>query len=209
MRASSGTAADGGSPPPSVVPRRLRARDFAVPLAATAVMAAILLWMGRVPVCTCGTVRLWHGSIQSSETSQHLLDPYTFTHIVHGFLFYFAAWLVGRVLGRQPAPGFALGAAALAEGLWEIVENAPFAIERFRKGTINLHYYGDSVLNSTGDMLAMVVGFWIASRLPAWTVAVAAVTTEVVLAVLVRDNLVLQFLMFVHPIEAVKAWQMG
>jgi hypothetical protein len=185
--------------------RRQPAAYILVSLAVVAVAAIALLTMGRVPICRCGYIKLWHGVVQSSENSQHLSDWYTFTHVIHGFAFYGLCWVAAR---RWPI-GARLVLAVFIESAWEIAENTDTIINRYRAATISLDYYGDSVVNSVSDILAMVGGFLLAARLPVWTTVAVAVAIELLLAYWIRDNLALNILMLIYPLEVVRRWQSG
>jgi hypothetical protein len=185
-------------------------------LAAT---VAALRFEGRVWWCACGQPNLWAGDVQSSHSSQHLFDPYTFTHIFHGVLI--CGVLAAAVALRSRAGGdrasglawlngaWALVTTVLLEALWELLENSPFVIQRYRTATIALGYEGDSIINSLSDILACSAGFLLARRIGLrWSIVLFA-ATELVLLFWIRDNLLLNIVMLVWPIEAVKAWQSG
>jgi len=186
----------------------MRRRGWVYPLFAISIMAAAALvefGMGRVPICRCGYVKLWHGVVNSSGNSQHLTDWYTFSHVIHGIGFYALLWLAAR--GLPPGARFLL--AVLLEASWEAFENTPFVIERYRAATISLDYYGDSIVNSMSDIAAMMVGFWIAWRAPIWASLALVLILEVTVGAIIRDNLTLNVLMLIHPFEAIKRWQLG
>jgi hypothetical protein len=167
--------------------------------------AAILLAMGRNPICTCNAIGLWVGGRDSPRTSQMLADWYSFSHVVHGLIFYAALWLVAR---RWPV-GWRFVAALLVEASWEVIENTPMVIDRYRTATAALGYTGDSVLNSVSDILMMGVGFFLARKLPVWASIVLLVVLEVIPLFVIRDNLTLNVWMLLWPDKALAAWQAG
>ena len=170
-----------------------------------AAAAAILLAMGRNPICTCGAVDLWVGARDSPKTSQMLADWYSPSHVIHGFLFYAFLWLVAR---RQPVERRFLFA-LFAEIAWEILENTDWAINRYREATIAIGYTGDSIINTLSDIAMMALGFWLARKLPAWLTLVLALALELAALIAVRDNLTLNVWMFLLPTDAVRSWQAG
>lgn len=173
-------------------------------MAGIIVGGALVLWaMGQPWVCDCGHVALWSGNIVSSENSQQVADPYSFTHIIHGVLFFWALLPLARWLTTS----WRLVIATVVEVAWEITENTDWVINRYREATISLDYFGDSVLNSSFDVLFCLLGFAIAARL-GWKAAVAfIVATEVGLALTIRDSLLLNIIMLIHPVAAIREWQ--
>lgn len=180
-------------------------RHIALGIGLIALTALILLIMGREPICKCGLVRLWHGEVVSPENSQHLSDWYTPSHVIHGFIFFGLTWIVAR----RATLGIRLLIAILIEAAWEILENTDLIINRYREATIALDYFGDSVLNSAADILAMAVGFFLAARLPVWLTVAIAVALELFTGAIVRDNLTLNVIMLLWPMQAIRAWQTG
>jgi uncharacterized protein DUF2585 len=173
-------------------------------LAAIAITAGIEWWMGRLPLGTDGHFGWWEGDIWSNEQSQRIADPYSFSHIVHGIGFYALLWL----LARRWSPGTRFLAAVWIEAIWEMLENSPLIINRYRAVTISLGYVGDSILNSVADIFMMMFGYWIASRVRASVAVALVLVSELGMLWLCRDNLTLNILMLVYPIEAIRQWQM-
>ncbi|MGV3554469.1 MAG: DUF2585 family protein [Croceibacterium sp.] len=180
-------------------------------LALAIVAGLILLGMGRNPICECGTVKLWHGVVQSAENSQHLTDWYAPSHFTHGLIMYFFAWLLWRkwaLFGGKPSR-WALPIAVAVEAAWEIMENTPMVIDRYRAVTVSWGYSGDSVVNSLGDIGWMIAGFLAASRIPAWFSVALALFLELLTLWTIRDNLTLNVVMLFWPVEAIRQWQGG
>ena len=163
-----------------------------------------LRFQDRLWWCACGKPNLWDGDIWCSHNSQHLFDPYSFTHILHGVLM---AWVAVWALRRAPLL-WQVSAAIVVESLWEVFENSRFIIQRYREATIGLGYEGDSIVNSLGDILCCTVGFLLARHLGFRRSLILFVVIELILLFWVRDNLTLNILMLIHPVESIKAWQM-
>ena len=181
-----------------------------VSLAIATVAVIILLAMGRPPICECGYVKLWHGQINDAGNSQHIADWYTPSHIIHGMIFYALTWwlFVRRGIGGAGAPmRWGLPLAVFLESAWEVVENTPLVIDRFRAVTANFGYSGDSVLNSAADIGWMSFGFWLALCLPVRATVALALLGEIVAGYVVRDNLTLNIVMLLFPIDAIAEWQ--
>ena len=184
----------------------------------TAALLCVAIWLGvaaiewamnRPPVCSCGTISLWHGVVQSDQNSQQITDWYSFSHVTHGLIMYFAAWLLWirlGLFGGKPAR-WALPIAVAVEAAWEVIENTPMIIDRYREVTISWGYVGDSIVNSLADIGWMIAGFLLAARLPAWASVALAAFFELFTLWAIRDNLTLNVLMLFWPLEAVRQWQ--
>ena len=168
-------------------------------------LTALALWAeGRLLACACGVFRVWVGDTCSSQNSQQLFDPYSLTHILHGFLLF---WLVSLVF-KNLSPAWKLSLAAILEGVWEVIENTSYVINRYREQTAALGYTGDTVVNSLGDLLCAIAGVFIARKLGWFRAVIVFLLLEVVLLIWIRDSLLLQILMLIYPVNALKAWQM-
>jgi len=170
-----------------------------------AVQALVLTAMGQPLICACGYVRLWGGLTAGPEMSQHLTDWYTYSHVIHGIGFYFVLWLIAP---RTPVTVRFMLALAF-EASWEVIENTPFIIDRYRQLALAQGYFGDSIINSVGDMMAAAFGFILAQALPVWGTVVLTVSIELFLAYMIHDNLTLNLIQLIYPTEAVSLWQAG
>lgn len=175
-------------------------------IAVVGLMTLVLWTQGRIWWCKSGDLAVYiHQAWNSSHTSQHLFDPYTFTHVLHGVL---AFWLAGLLLKRLDMR-WRFVAAIAGEAAWEVLENSSYIIEKYRENTASLEYFGDSIMNSVGDVLACAIGFAIAAKLGRWRSLAFFVAVELVLLLWIRDGLLLNILMLIYPMDWVKAWQLG
>lgn len=192
-------------PVPAHPPARANTLVGAVIAGTVAATVAVLLWEGRRWWCACGSWALWSGDPTSSHSSQHFIDPYSLTHVLHGVLLCgILAWIWPRL--RE---SYALCATVIAESLWEILENSPLIIDRYRNATIALGYEGDSIVNSLGDILSCSLGFVLARQIGWKWSAAFVIASELILLFWIRDNLFLNIAMLLYPIEAIKTWQGG
>jgi hypothetical protein len=184
-------------------------RKIIIPVFATLVVLVLtaiqLRRQGRLWWCSCGHFLFWSSDAWGSETSQHLFDPYSFTHVLHGMIFYGLLALIGKRLAFR----WLFWLAIVVESLWEVIENTNVVIQRYREATAALGYQGDSVVNSLGDIVACGVGIWLARKLGLWPSVVVFILIEVVLLLTIRDSLLFNIVMLIYPIEVLKAWQTG
>jgi hypothetical protein len=205
MTGEQGVAGGAANPAATWATRHSLATGLAIAAAIVALQAAVLLALGHPAICTCGSVDLWHGNPSGPQTSQNLTDWYTPSHVIHGFGFY--------LLLRLVAPKLPIGLRfALAIGLeagWEILENTPLIMDRYRQTAMAQGYFGDSVINSVADTFAAALGFVLARRLPvAASVAIVA-ALEIFVLMMIRDNLALNIVQLLYPSEALSRWQTG
>ncbi len=184
---------------------KISKRSLLICLGIIVLQGLLLYAMGHPKICECDYIKLWHGVPISSENSQHISDWYTFSHIIHGFIFYWLLWLFPAT--RKLSFGTKLGIAIFAESFWEVLENTPFIINRYRATTISLDYFGDSVLNSVFDTLAMVLGYFASFKFPVWSIVTTAIFFELFVLYFIRDNLTLNIIMLIYPFQFLLDWQ--
>lgn len=177
-------------------------------LIATGILAVQVLaqvYQGHIWICDCGYTKFWHGAVNSNQDSQHLTDWYSFSHIIHGFIFY---WLLKKFTRNKFSIGFYFILALALESGWEILENSPIIINRYRE-TASLMYYGDSIINSFFDVLYMALGFILARKIPVWFSVTLVIFMEIFVLYYIRDNLTLNIVMLLYPFETIRNWQLG
>jgi hypothetical protein len=193
---------------PAII-NRLRALSpaqyAAIVVGLIAIQVLTLFALGHPPICTCGYVKLWQVDVLSAENSQHLTDWYTFSHIIHGFGFYLLLWLIAP---RTPV-GLRFTMAVGIEVGWEILENTPLIMDRYRESALAQGYFGDSIINSVSDVLAMSFGFFLARKLPVWLIIALALAMELFVGYMIRDNLTLNVIQLIRPNAALSRWQAG
>lgn len=173
-----------------------------------ALLAAAVVFLqiqGRVWWCQAGDYAPWAWNIWSTHNSQHVVDPYSFTHVLHGVLEF---WLIGLIFRRMPL-AWRLVLAVAVESSWEVAENSSYIINRYREETISLDYFGDSIINSIADILCCASGFVIAYYLRFWRSLFLFVVTEAVLIMTIKDSLIINIIMLIWPVDAIKAWQIS
>lgn len=170
-----------------------------------ALQAIVLAFMGQPAICPCGVVRFWVGTVSGPENSQQLTDWYTFSHVIHGIALYFLIWLV---MPRAPV-GMRLALAVGLEVSWEVFENTPFVIERYRQQALAQGYFGDSIVNSLTDTFAAIAGFLAAYRLPIWGSVALVLAMELFVGFMINDNLILNIIQLIHPMPAISNWQLS
>ena len=185
-------------------PKRTRLVQITGAVVVVLLMIVLLRVQGRLLVCACGYFEIWTSDTCSSNNSQQLFDPYSLTHVLHGFIFF---WLIALFF-RRTAPGWQLWLALLLESAWEVFENSSFVIERYRTATAALGYTGDTAVNSIGDLACAMIGFWIARRVGIRGSIILFLLLELVLILWIHDSLLLQMLMLIRPVEAIKSWQL-
>ena len=176
-----------------------------VGIVAMLVLTTLLLrGEGRLWICGCGRFSIWAGKICSANNSQQFLDPYSFTHVLHGILyFWMLIWIVPRL-----TQSWRLWLSVTVAAAWEVFENSNFIINRYRQDTAALGYTGDTIVNSFGDILCAVLGFMIAQRLGFKRSLIFFLGMELILLFWIKDSLLLEIVMLIHPINAIKVWQM-
>lgn len=192
-------------PAPNPAAISLSRAQAAIVAAIVVAVAAILYAKGQPLICPCGEVKLWDFDIESAANSQNLIDWYTPSHLLHGFVFYFLLWILSRFVPLSF--GTRLIIAVAIEASWEMIENSQYAIDRYREATVSLDYLGDSVVNAVSDLTFMIIGFFLAALLPVWVTVLIAVALELYIGAMIRDNLTLNVIMFVWPLESILQWQ--
>lgn len=175
-------------------------------VAALLLMVALMRWQGRIWWCKFGDYAIYiNEAWKSSHTSQHFFDPYTLTHVLHGVMFF---WLA-RLIFPKLSAAWLFFISIFVEAAWEVLENTNYTIEKYRENTASLDYFGDSILNAVGDVLACAVGIWIAFRLGWRKSLLFFILIEIILLFWIRDGLLLNILMLIYPLDSIKQWQMN